>query len=757
MPIQISARLGPFISSRFVELAIRSKLRSAGWVMARALIVAVMCGCGAEERSETFEIPPDRVVLTRPAQHMVVQGLQFPPSNPTRLKLQPVRVFPDLDARHLIMMTEAPDQSRRFFILERGGLIRILGVGESGASAPVFLDLQEKVWSDAGSGLLGMAFDPGFEENRTFYVHYTTDNPRTVVISAFQAFADRPDHADPNSELVLIRLEKTHRSHNGGMLAFGPDGMLYIAIGDAFKKPERYNHAQDLTSLFGKILRVDPWAGSPYGIPPDNPFVGREDGTRPKIWAYGFRQPWRFSFDGQTGEMWLGEVGRGDYEEINLVKRGANYGWSAYEGPREHSNRDRIPFEKTAAPLLSIPHARTRAVIGGYVYRGGRLLSVRGSYIYGDAVSGTIWALRQEQGQVVSQTEVSFVEGVASFAEDRQGNLYAVSLHGGIYRFEEASSVPFPQHLSATGLFRDVESLDPSAGLVPYDVVSPLWSDGARKRRWVALPGETKIGFQRARAWEFPRGTVLVKHFEMRIHPKDPPRRLETRVLIHETTGWAGYTYKWNKQQTDADLLTASESDQLTISGPNGGSIKVDYVYPGPGDCMRCHTESAGWVLGLRTNQINFSAAYDQGPANQLSVLSELGLFRERVHDGYPPPAMVDPSDRDAPIQDRARAYLAANCSNCHRGDGVNGPMDLRYEVPIEKTATIRRPLSEGPSTIRRKPFQHIVTPENKELSFLWARMMSTAAKHRMPPVGSTRPDSLGARIVGAWIDQGAY
>ena len=595
------------------------------------------------------------------------------------------------------------------------------------------------------------------KKNRTFYVHYTTDKPRTLVISAFQTFADRPDRADPSSEWVLIQLEKTHHSHNGGMLAFGPDGMLYIAIGDAFKHPAWFNHAQDLTSLFGKILRIDPSTGSPYGIPPDNPFVGK-DGTRSEIWAYGFRQPWCFSFDRETGDLWLGEVGRDDYEEINLIERGGNYGWSAYEGTEEHRNRDHIPFEKTVAPVLSIPHATARAVIGGYVYRGSRLPSIRGSYIYGDAASGTIWSLRQEQGRMVSQTEVSFVEGVASFAEDRLGNLYAGSLPGRIYRFDEANSTPFPQQLSATGVFRDVESLEPSDGLIPYDVVSPLGSDGARKRRWIALPGETKIGFKRAWAWDFPQGTVLVKHFEMMLQPQGPPRRLETRVLIHETTGWAGYTYQWNEQQTDADLLTSSDSEQLTIGGTDGELRKVNYLYPGPGDCMRCHTESAGWILGVRTNQINFVAAYDHGPANQLSVLNELGLFGERIQDlADVPPAMVDPSNQEAPIRDRARAYLAANCSNCHRGDAVNGPMDLRYDVPIEKTATIIQPLSEGVAMIRHKMFQYIITPENKELSFLLARMMSPSFKHRMPPVGSTRPDSLGGQIVGAWIDQGAH
>jgi hypothetical protein len=266
-------------------------------------------------------------------------------------------------------------------------------------------------------------------------------------------------------------------------------------------------------------------SGSPYDIPSDNPFVG-EAGVREEIWAYGFRNPFRFSFDRQTGTLWVGDVGQINREEIDIVQAGGNYGWRVFEGTQPFTSSQNTPPNATLIPpVIDYDRSLGNAVIGGYVYRGAALPTLRGAYVYGDFGSGRIWSLLYDGTQVVSNTEIANVANLTSFGEDNSGELYAVSGSGSIFRIMETgggTGNTAPQLLSQTGIFTDTRNLAVADGFIEYDVNAPFWSDSTLKRRWIGVPESSQINFASTDAWSFPVGTVIVKHFEIELVEGDP-------------------------------------------------------------------------------------------------------------------------------------------------------------------------------------------------------------------------------------------
>ncbi|HEX7044316.1 MAG TPA: PQQ-dependent sugar dehydrogenase [Burkholderiales bacterium] len=340
--------------------------------------------------------------------------------------------FPHLSFENPVFITHAGDGSNRLFVVEQAGRIRVFP-NDAAARADevaVFLDRAAEVLSGGELGMLGLAFDPDYAANGFFYVNYTLDNPRRSRIARFRVSAD-PARAAPESETVLLEFEQPFANHNGGMLAFGPDGMLYVATGDGGSAGDPQNHAQRLDTVLGKILRIAP-DGS---IPPDNPFAGRP-GARGEIWAYGLRNPWRMSFDRQTGTLWAGDVGQGAREEIDIIVRGGNYGWRVYEGTQPFANPANLPADAFLAPVLDYGRELGGSVVGGYVYRGTTLPALAGAYVYGDFLSGRIWALLYDAvaGAVARNVEVARVPGLSSFGQDAAGEIYVTSFDGRIYR-----------------------------------------------------------------------------------------------------------------------------------------------------------------------------------------------------------------------------------------------------------------------------------------------------------------------------------
>lgn len=353
--------------------------------------------------------------------------------------------FPSLKLQSVVKGLTSPtglshpgDQSNRLFVVEQRGTVRILKNGT--LSEKLFLDLQDRVTAGGEKGLLGLAFHPKFSENRRFFLNYTAPAGPTglqTVISEFKVGADS-DAADPATERILLTLPQPFPNHNGGQLAFGPDGYLYIGLGDGGSGNDPQGNGQSLAVLLGKMLRINVDAageGKAYAIPPDNPFVGNKEAA-PEIWAYGLRNPWRFSFDGATGFLFAGDVGQNAREEIDLIQKGKNYGWNIMEGtictPGVNPNCDQSGL---IPPLIDYPRSEGTTVIGGYVYRGKAIPELTGVYFYADFGNGKIWGFRYD-GKSVADRRLIFETGrhISSFGEDDQNELYVVDYAGEILK-----------------------------------------------------------------------------------------------------------------------------------------------------------------------------------------------------------------------------------------------------------------------------------------------------------------------------------
>ena len=325
-----------------------------------------------------------------------------------------------------LFATPAGDGSGRLFVVEQAGRIRIVGQGR--VLEPPFLDLSELVRSGGERGLLGLAFHPDFATNRRFFVDYTREPDGATVIAEYHAAAASANRADPLGR-VLLTVAQPYANHNGGMLAFGPDGDLYIGLGDGGSGGDPGNRAQNPNELLGKILRIDVDSARPYAIPPGNPFAN--GGGRAEIYALGLRNPWRFAFDRADGRLIAGDVGQNRVEEVDVIERGGNYGWPVLEGPLCYRPASGCDPSGLTPPITHYRHVHGRcSVTGGYVYRGSALPELVGTYLFGDFCSGEIFGFRDRVRSVLLDTDLQ----IASFGEDAAGELYVVDLGGAVYR-----------------------------------------------------------------------------------------------------------------------------------------------------------------------------------------------------------------------------------------------------------------------------------------------------------------------------------
>lgn len=327
-----------------------------------------------------------------------------------------------------VYLTHAGDGTDRLFILEQPGRIRVVRDGHL-LKVP-FLDISDRVQHAGEQGLLGLAFHPAYRQNGRYFINYVRVSDRATVIAEFRVSAD-PDRSAP-AEKILLTVAQPYPNHKGGMLEFGPDGSLYIGLGDGGSGGDPENRAQNRNELLGKILRVDVDHGDPYAIPADNPL--KDAKGRPEIYATGLRNPWRFSFDPRSGDLWVGDVGQNEWEEIDVVRRGDNLGWRVMEGTHCYRPRLFCAKESFVAPVFEYAHAHRRcSITGGYVYRGARLPDLQGAYIYGDYCSGEVFVFRKDQSPVDGQPTVLLRtgKGIASFGRDRAGELYVIDHPGG--------------------------------------------------------------------------------------------------------------------------------------------------------------------------------------------------------------------------------------------------------------------------------------------------------------------------------------
>ena len=347
--------------------------------------------------------------------------------------------FPNLSFENPVEIQNAGDGSNRLFVVSQPGSIHVFENNSSVSQSKVFLDIRSKVLFGGEQGLLGLAFHPNYKQNGHFYINYTTSNPRRTVISRFNVSNDNPDLADANSELILLEIAQPYSNHNGGQTSFGPDGYLYISLGDGGSGGDPQNYAQNPNSLLGKILRIDvdkKESGKNYAIPVDNPFINLPE-FRKEIYAYGLRNVWKFSFDSQTKQLWGADVGQNLVEEINLIEKGGNYGWRCYEGIRSY-NLSNCTSTNDVKPIHEYFHNADGgySITGGYVYRGKQVSELIGKYIYADFVSSNIWELEYVNGSVTNKLISKSNYAVSTFGVDEKNELYFANYNNGrIYKF----------------------------------------------------------------------------------------------------------------------------------------------------------------------------------------------------------------------------------------------------------------------------------------------------------------------------------
>lgn len=355
------------------------------------------------------------------------------PPLPQGLSLQPF-----VDGFELpVFIAAVPGEENKQYVLEKLARIRVVTDGTL-QEQPV-LDISDLVSTGNEQGLLGLAFHPDFANNGYIYINYT-DNANTGTgpqNTQIVRYTVTDDVADPASAKTILTVEQPHSNHNAGMIAFGPDGYLYIVLGDGGAGGDPYGNGQNMEALLGKMLRIDVDNGDPYSIPEDNPFVGQEN-VRPEIWTVGWRNPWRFSFDRETGDMWLGDVGQDKYEEISFQaagQGGGNYGWRCKEGFHDYDRSENCDGKEFIDPVVEYDHSQGASVTGGYVYRGSAIPELQGNYIYGDFTSGKIWfANRADDGTVNTREWQDTDLNISSFGEDANGELFVVDYKGTIYR-----------------------------------------------------------------------------------------------------------------------------------------------------------------------------------------------------------------------------------------------------------------------------------------------------------------------------------
>jgi putative heme-binding domain-containing protein len=701
------------------------------------------------------------------------------PDPPPALKV--VRAFPNLKFEKPLLMARCPG-SDRLFVGEQTGVLYSFA-NRPDATADLFCDLGKEVQTvhllpDAKgvSTVYGLVFHPDFEKNRQCFVCYTLNGGKKgepnlrdgTRVSRFLVTRSDPPRIDPASEQIVLTF--LAGGHNGGDIHFGPDGMLYISTGDAASPnpPDPLNTGQDISDLLSSILRIDVDRrdeGLNYAIPPDNPFVGM-NAARPEVWAYGFRNPWRMSFDRQTGELFVGDVGWELWESIHRVEKGGNYGWSAAEGPQPIKPENIGPTPIHPA-LIELSHSIACSVTGGYVYRGQKFPELRGAYIFGDWETRRLWAARFEGNRLKEMPEITRpTVRFAAFGEDNDGELYFLdydsgTLHALARNDAGSQNVDFPKTLSQTGLFASVPDHQPAAGVVLFAVNGRQWLDGAQAEHWAAFPGES---FATLHATGKPIPSLVYWH-NFRMHfPKDAVlmrtlslegQRLETQLLHFDGEDWRGYTYVWRDDQSDADLAPAEGGEKEVVIG------KQQRMWPihSRSQCMSCHSNQSEYALAFVPEQLN---RLGREGRNQLIAFTESGLIRRAADDDKPLPPfdaasaererrIADPQDESQPLEARARGYLHANCGHCHSDHGGGAvPLRLQFQLPLAELHAVRIRPTRGDFTL---PDAHIIKPGDPHASTLYFRM-AKFGRDRMPHIGSELPDEAGLSLIERWIAQ---
>lgn len=762
-------------------------------------------GAAAVEDSFTYRLvdqdgrasDPATVALTISSDVRIENGtLNVPPEPPVE-GYAVENAFPGMSFFLPLSITSPPGETDRLFVCEKFGVVQLVSDVAGIPQKTAFFDVaallstrQNESLNVAGeSGLLGLAFHPDYASNGYFYVFYSVDIAGQLHqrVSRFSVSADR-NLADVASEQILIEQEDEAGNHNGGDLQFGPDGYLYVSVGDEGGANDQWDNSQRIDKdFFSGVLRIDVDkrngnlepnshpsvitdgnGAAFYAVPADNPWVGATSFNGNSVvaaevitefYAVGLRNPWRIHFDPLTGDLYCADVGQNAREEVNLLQKGGNYGWGYFEGSLEGPDAPAPEGFQHASPIYEYSRGagpmEGRSISGGVVYRGTKLANVTGKYVFGDYTSGNIWTL-ERQGEAVEVERIAGTSGPVAFGYDpSSGDVLIASINAGqVQRLVAGSPTnDFPATLTATGVFADLADLSPNPGILHYEPQLSFWSDHAFKERWFVIPNLIDtISYAEEAPWTFPAGMVWIKHFELELERGNPAtrKRLETRLLVKNEEGAYGVSYRWNEDETEA-YLAPSGGEDFSLEIDVAGEIQSqEWRIPGRNECITCHLPNAGHALSFNTRQLNLDYAMGGFEGNQIETLGEAGYLSGAPSDASALPRHIPPEETQASLEARARSYLAVNCAYCHQSGSANpGNWDASALLSLGETGLINGALSnDGGDSAKR-----LVVPGDVDLSVLWHRMGASAGFARMPPLATNVLDQAAIDLVRDWID----
>ena len=719
--------------------------------------------------------------------------------------------FPDLNLPSPLRIVPFPDTDD-FLVLSKNGLIS--RVDFETQRVDTVLDHSNTVFHLGEAGAVGIALHPQFrpdedhEQNLLFFFYRTKPEPGQWSERGYNRLTKFRWSADqgvflPDSEEILFQQYDRITWHNGGGMFFGKDDFLYLSLGDEGQGEQQVASTQRLDGgLFSGILRIDvdmdPSRSHPirrqpqaldtppdgwwdtysqgYYIPDDNPWQNEDGAYLEEFAAIGLRSPYSTHYDTVTGIIWNLDVGTDKREEFNHVEIGDNLQWPYREGTfvSEVHERPDQPIGNEKLPIFEYDRQVGNAVVMGGVYRNDKFPSLHGQYLHGDFTQHRVMALEYD---IDEPTQHVLVPDIRSFGFDLpfrsgingvhpmpDGEVYVTvngedsNEQGHIFRLAQRDVLPDPPaRLSELGVFEDLSTLKPIDGIIPYEVNAPLWSDRADKRRWMAVPNQEddqKIKFDSHAKWEFPEGTVFIKHFDLPMDLSDPTgslRRLETRFFVLAEGGQAyGLTYKWNEAGDEAFLLRIREEETFTIMEDGVPAYDQVWSYPSRPQCISCHNANVDFVLGVNTHQLNSDLTYvDLGlTMNQLEFLSDEELLDKDV-DPVREPRAHALEDISAPLELRIRSYLDANCASCHSEGAIPEiPMDLSFDNPVE----FHRTIFEVPASQNSDMNRFLIEPGNHADSELWIRDMSES-ENKMPPISRNIVHQAWVDSLAVWID----
>ena len=723
-------------------------------------------------------------------------------------------LIPGIDIPAPVRIIDFPEENH-ILVLSKGGMIHSIDVMD--LESEIVLDISDRTFKLGDCGTVGIAlhpeFDPGVSGNksRVFLFYKTKPNVEEWDAKGFNRLSSFDWNAaeqrfDAGSEQILIQQYDRSTWHDGGAMFFGPDGFLYLALGDEGAEDHQLASTQRLDGgLFSGIIRIDvdndPGRSHPirrqpksnatepagwestysqnYSIPNDNPFLDPQGTILEEFYAIGLRSPFTMNYDEDLEQIWLADVGSDKVEEINLIARADNCQWPYLEGtlpselhekPEDYIGNEREVYHELARDLSS-------CVIGGGTYQGTVFPNLNEKYLFADFNKNKLMALSNEPGVEEQEIEVLIADirslgldlpekaGITGVFEMKNGDILISVMgdsfidNGRIFRLRKRTEIPDPpSRLSELGVFEDLSTLEPVEGILPYDVNAALFSDGALKRRWIAVPNDgnfdtssEQIGFSREGDWRFPEGTVFIKHFELPVR-EDSIAALETRFLVMgENNISYGLTYKWNDEGTDAILLGGGSSRHFDIYEGSQYSHSQEWVFPSRSQCIECHNSNAEYVLGVKTHQLNKEMYYPHlgEERNQLSYLSEAGILDSWIDNPEEYLRSKDIEDPESDLEWRIRSYLDANCASCHRFGGLQDVfLDFRLQSARSLKSYIDLPNNSHASTESGK----VIVAGDHSSSELWIRDASQET-NKMPPLGRVFVDQVYVDSLAKWID----